>query len=80
MLKRIGHRRRILGGGGGGGQDLEYWWGQGAGANSQQAHDVVLTSMNPARLAQTSRLVLVFTICVRRKVRFHTTAVSEMLI
>ena len=30
---------------GGGGQDLEYWWGQGAGANSQQAHDVVLTSM-----------------------------------
>ena len=34
-----------MGGGGEGGQDLEYWWGQGAGANSHQVHDVVLTSM-----------------------------------
>ena len=36
-------RFRILGGGGGG-QGLEYWGGQG-GPNSQQAHDVVTTSM-----------------------------------
>ena len=40
-------RFRILGGGGEGGQGqcLEYWVGQGGGANSQQAHGVVMTSM-----------------------------------
>ena len=38
-------RFRILGGGGGGGQGLEYWRGQGGGPNSQQALDVVMTSM-----------------------------------
>ena len=39
-------RFRILGWGGGG-QGLEYWGGggQGGGANSQQAHDVVTTSV-----------------------------------
>ena len=41
-------RFRILGGGGG--QGVEYWGGGGGGggargANSQQAHDVVTTSM-----------------------------------
>ena len=40
-------RFRILGGGGGGG-------GQGRGANSQQAHDVVTTSMRRNDVASTS--------------------------
>ena len=44
-------RFRILGGGGG--QGLEYWGGQG-GAKSQQAHDVVLTSMRRNDVASTS--------------------------
>ena len=35
-------RFRILGGEG---QDLEYWGAKGGGANSQQAQDVVTTSM-----------------------------------
>ena len=39
-------RLRILGG-----QGLEYW---GGGANSQQAHDVVLTSMRCNDVASTS--------------------------
>ena len=34
---------------------------------------------DPARLAQTSRLVFVFAIRTRLKVHFHVTAVSEML-
>ena len=42
-------RFRILGGG----QGLEYWWGQG-GPNSQQAHDVVMTSMRRNNVASTS--------------------------
>ena len=42
-------RFRILGVG----QGLEYWEGQG-GANSQQAHDVVLTSMRRSDVASTS--------------------------
>ena len=37
--------------GGGGGQGLEYW---GGGANSQQAHYVVLTSMRRNDVASTS--------------------------
>ena len=41
-------RLRILGG-----QGLEYWGSQG-GANSQQAHDVVLTSMRRNDVASTS--------------------------
>ena len=43
--------------GGGGGQGLEYWWGWGGGkggANSQQAHDVVMTSMRRNDVASTS--------------------------
>ena len=36
-------------------------------------------SEESARLAQTSRLVLVFAIRVRLKVHYHTTAVSERL-
>ena len=45
-------RFRILGGG----QGLEYWRGQGGwgGANSQQAHDVVMTSMRSNDVASTS--------------------------
>ena len=47
-------RFRILGEGGGG-QGLEYWGGgQGGGANSQQAHDVVTTSMRRNDVASTS--------------------------
>ena len=42
-------RFRILGGG----QGLEYWGGQG-GPNSQQAHDVVTTSMRRNDVASTS--------------------------
>ena len=42
-------RLRILGG-----QGLEYWGAKGRGANSQQAHDVVLTSMRPNDVASTS--------------------------
>ena len=43
-----------MGGGGGvGGQGLEYWGGQG-GMNSQQTHDVVLTSMRCNDVASTS--------------------------
>ena len=50
---RVG-RFRILGGGGGGGdQGLEYWGGQG-GPNSQQAHDVIMTSMRCNDVASTS--------------------------
>ena len=53
---RVG-RLRILGG-----QGLEYWGGgggggggaRGGGANSQQAHDVVLTSMRRNDVASTS--------------------------
>ena len=41
---------RILGGG----AMLEYWGGQGGGANSQQAHDVVTTSMRRNNVASTS--------------------------
>ena len=40
-------RFRILGGGGGGGgggQGLEYWGGAKGGPNSQQAHDVEMTT------------------------------------
>ena len=46
-------RLRILGGGG---QGLEYWGGVqgGGGANSQQARDVVLTSMRCTDVASTS--------------------------
>ena len=53
-------RFRILGGGGArfrilGGQDLEYWgWGSKRGPNSQQAHDVVTTSMRRNDVASTS--------------------------
>ena len=54
--QRIGVGRfRILGGGGG--QGLEFWGGQGeagGGANSQQAHDVVTTSMRRNDVASTS--------------------------
>ena len=43
------------GGGGGGGQGLEYWGGGGQGGpNSQQAHDVVMTSMRRNDVASTS--------------------------
>ena len=47
-------RFRILGGGGGGGGrfSLEYCGGQG-GANSQQAHDVVTTSIRRNDVAST---------------------------
>ena len=39
----------------GGGQGLEYWGGpKGGGPNSQQAHDVVLTSMRRTDVASTS--------------------------
>ena len=38
-------RFRILGGGGGQGLEYWYWGGWQGGPNSQQAHDVVLTSM-----------------------------------
>ena len=44
-------RFRILGGGGG--QGLEYWGGA-RGPNSQQAHDVVMTSMRRNDVASTS--------------------------
>ena len=50
-------RFRILGGRGGGGQGLEYWGGwraRGGGANSQQAHDVVTTSMRRNDVTLTS--------------------------
>ena len=41
--------------GGGREQGLEYWGGgQGGGPNSQQAHDVVLTSMRGIDVASTS--------------------------
>ena len=51
-LPHIGIGRfRIFGGGGG--QGLEYWGGQG-GPNSQQAHDVVTTSMRRNDVASTS--------------------------
>ena len=46
MIIGVGRFRILGGGGGGGGQDLEYWRGGGQGGpNSQQAHDVVMTSM-----------------------------------
>ena len=44
-------RFRILGWGG---QGLEYWGCQGGGAKSQQAHDVVTTSMRRNDVASTS--------------------------
>ena len=44
-------RFRILGEGG---QGLEYWEGQGGGPSSQQAHDVVMTSMRRNDVASTS--------------------------
>ena len=40
--------------GGGGGQGLEYWGGGARGPNSQQAHDVVLTSMRRNDVTSTS--------------------------
>ena len=43
-------RFRILGGG----QDLEYWGAKGGGANSQQAQDVVTTSMRRNDVASTA--------------------------
>ena len=42
-------RFRILGG-----QGLEYWGGARGGANSQQSHDVVMTSMRRKDVASTS--------------------------
>ena len=45
-------RFRILGGGGGG-QGLEFWGAKGR-PNSQQAHDVVTTSMRRNDVASTS--------------------------
>ena len=42
-------RFRILGG-----QGLEYWGGAKGGPNSQQAHDVVMTSMRRNDVASTS--------------------------
>ena len=42
------------GGGGGGRQGFEYCGGKGGGANSQQAHDVVTTSMRRNDVASTS--------------------------
>ena len=49
-MHRVG-RFRILGG-----QGLEYWGGGGGqgGPNSQQAHDVVMTSMRRNNVASTS--------------------------
>ena len=41
-------------GGGGGGQGLEYWGRGQGGPNSQQAHDVVMTSMRRNDVASTS--------------------------
>ena len=54
MVNNIGVGRfRILGGGGG--QGLEYWGGGAKGGlNSQQAHDVVMTSMRRNDVASTS--------------------------
>ena len=54
-----GPRFRILGGGGQGleywgDQGLEYWGGGARGPNSQQAHDVVTTSMRCNDVASTS--------------------------
>ena len=46
-------RFRILGGGGGGRQGLEYWGAKG-GPNSQQAYDVVMTSMRRNDVTSTS--------------------------
>ena len=43
-------RFRILGGG----EDLEHWGGAKGGPNSQQAHDVVTTSMRRNDVASTS--------------------------
>ena len=37
-----------------GGQGKEYWGAKGGGANSQQAHDVVLTWMRRNDVASTS--------------------------
>ena len=54
-VELIGVGRFRIMGGGGGGQGLEYWRGQGGGgANSQQAHDVVMTSMRRNDVASTS--------------------------
>ena len=47
------HRRRKVKNIGGGGQGLEYWGAKG-GPNSQQAHDVALTSMRRNDVASTS--------------------------
>ena len=50
------HRRRKVYNNGGGSQGLEYWEGAGpeGGPNSQQAHDVVTTSMRRNDVASTS--------------------------
>ena len=47
-------RFRILGGWGGGGQGLEYWGGGPRRPNSQQAYDVIRTSMRRKNVASTS--------------------------
>ena len=49
----VGRFRILGGGGGGGGQGSEFWGGQGV-PNSQQAHDVVTTSMRRNDVASTS--------------------------
>ena len=61
LLLDYHRRRKVKNIGGGGGQGLEYWGregrgggGQGGGAISQQAHDVVLTSMRRNNVASTS--------------------------
>ena len=57
ILMYSAHRRRKVKNIGelGGGQGLEYWgWGQGGGANSQQAHNVITTSMRCNDVALTS--------------------------
>ena len=61
LLNRIkaNHRRRkVKNNGGWGVQGLEYWGGGGGGGQgrpiSQQAHDVVLTSMRRNNVASTS--------------------------
>ena len=57
LTKNIGvGRLRILGGGGGGARFSIFFFGGGGprGANSQQAHDVVTTSMRRNDVASTS--------------------------
>ena len=50
----VGRFRILGGGGGGGGQGLEFLGAQGGGANSQQALDVLTTSMRRNDVASTS--------------------------